>query len=130
MRYLGPVLVGVFCLLPLGCAAVLLAGAVGAGAAGGVMYAKGDLEATFDLPMSKVVEASRDTIHEAELHLIAEKDLVTSWVFECRRADDAKVTIRVQSLTTETSRLNIRVGVFGDEDYSRLIYGKIRDRLQ
>lgn len=130
MRYLGILLIGAMGVFTAGCGAIILAGAAGAAGAGGVLYAKGDLEATFDQPLAKVVDASRDAIDDMSLHLIDEKDLINEWQFICRREDDKKVTVKAISLTADTTKLSIRVGVFGDEDFSRLLYGKIRDRLK
>lgn len=129
MKSLGTVLIGVLCVLASGCAALVLAGAAGAGAAGGVLYAKGDLEASLEHPYKDVVNASRDGIDDVGLHLIQENDLGTATVFDCRRSDDKKVVVRVTSVTSDLTKINIRVGTFGDEDYSRYLYDKIQKRL-
>ena len=44
-------------------------------------------------------------------------------------AQDKKITIRLKSMADGTTKLSIRIGVFGSETKPRLIYQKIRDNL-
>jgi hypothetical protein len=129
VKYLGAVLILITCVLLSGCTALIIGGAAAGAAAGGVLYAKGDLEASTEHPYKDVVKAARGAIDDVDLHLIQEKDLDGATVFDCRRTDDKKVIVRITTVTSELTNINIRVGTFGDEDFSRYLYGKIQDRL-
>jgi len=104
--------------------------AVGAGVVGTVAYATGDLE---------VIESERlDIVYEATLAAVEELDLIVtektkdalSALIVARDAQDKKITIRLSAAAERTTELSIRVGVFGDETKSRLIYKRIRHNLR
>ncbi|MHC4702930.1 MAG: DUF3568 family protein, partial [Planctomycetota bacterium] len=45
-------------------------------------------------------------------------------------AQDKKIKIKLKAETDETTKLSIRIGTFGSETKSRMIYQKIRDNLK
>lgn len=109
-----------------GCVAV----AVGVGAAGTVAYVRGDLESVESENIEAVYEATQKALEELELRVTKKtKDAMTATI-TIRDAEDKKITIKLDSTAENTTKLSIRVGVFGDERKSRLIYQKIRDKLK
>ena len=103
--------------------------AVGAGAAGTVAYISGDLEAVESRNMADVYEATLKALEQLELSATKEGKDALSAVIVARDAQDKKIATELRASTEETTKISIRVGVFGDETKSRLIYQKIRDNL-
>jgi len=91
---------------------------------------KGEAKKIYDAPIDQVYKAA----------LIAVKDDLGLIVYEshlegldgeikARRLDDKKVKIDLDVLTEKTTKVKIRVGTWGDEEYSGLIFSKIDQRL-
>ena len=102
---------------------------VGVGAAGTIAYVRGDLEAVESENLDAVYEATLKAVEEIELHVTSKKKDALSAIIVGRDAQDKKVTIKLNSTAEKTTKLSIRIGVFGSETKSRLIYQKIRDNL-
>ena len=103
--------------------------AVGVGAGGTVAYVMGDLEAVEAKDLDAVYEAVEKALGELELNVTKKTKDAMSAVIVARDAQDKKITISLSATTEETTKLSIRVGVFGSKTKSRLIYQKIRDNL-
>ena len=122
---LSILLLAVFVLLQ-GCMAVAL---VGAGA-GTVMYTMGDLEAALPADISTAYEAAQKSLVQLELNISSKaKDALAAEII-ARDAQDKKVTVKLKSTSQYATEIYIRVGVFGDEDKSRLIYEQIQKNLK
>lgn len=104
--------------------------AVGAGAAGTVAYVRGDLEAVESKKLDAVYEATLKAVDELELNVTKETKDALSAVIVTRDAQDKKITIKLSATTDDTTKLSIRVGLFGSETKSRLIYQKIHENLR
>jgi hypothetical protein len=104
--------------------------AVGAGAAGTVAYVRGDLEAVESKELDTVYKATLKAVDELELNVTKETKDSLSAVIVARDAQDKKITIKLGATTEDTTKLSIRVGLFGSETKSRLIYQKIHENLQ
>ena len=103
--------------------------AVGGGAAGTVAYIRGDLEAVEAKDIGTVYKATEKALEELGLVVSKKtKDALSAKII-ARDAQDKKITIKLNATTEETTKLSIRVGMFGKETKSRLIYQKIRDNL-
>jgi len=110
-----------------GCLAV----AVGVGAAGTVAYLGGDLETDVAEDIDTLYAASRKALDDLELKVIegkGAKDALSATLM-ARDAEDKKVQITLKSISDEMTELSIRVGVFGNETKSQLIYSKILENL-
>lgn len=113
-------------LLNSGCAAVVVG--AGAGAAGVIWY-KGKLEET--------VAASVPNVHQAvkaglkDLNITITEDRHDGLTAEVRGelADGKKVSIDAKSVGSSTTKLTIRVGTFGDKDFSLRIRDAIKKHL-
>lgn len=109
-----------------GCMTVAL---VGAGA-GTVLYTMGDLEAVLPADISTAYEVAQKALVQLELKISTKvKDALAAEII-ARDAQDKKVTVKLKSTSQYATELNIRVGVFGDEDKSRLIYEQIKKNLK
>jgi hypothetical protein len=102
--------------------------AVGLGA-GTIAYVRGDLQAVESASIDDVYEATLKALKELELLPTRKtKDALGAEIITYD-AQDKKITIRLKSAAEGTTKLSIRIGVFGSETKSRLIYQKIRDNL-
>jgi len=104
--------------------------AVGLGAAGTIAYVRGDLQAVESESIDVVYEASLKALKELELLPTRKSKDALGAEIVTYDAQDKKITIRLKSAAEKTTELSIRIGVFGSETKSRLIYQKIRDNIQ
>ena len=112
-----------------GCAVAWVGAGLGVGA-GMVAYLKGDLEAVESKDIDTVFEATEKAIEELEIKVSKKTKDKMSAVIIARDAQDKKITIKLRATAEESTKLSIRVGGFGDETKSRLIYQKIREKLK
>ena len=105
-----------------GCVAVVAAGAAG----GGVAYVRGELDATLDSGYLHTVDATRHALDDLHFAREPEKadDLTT--VFIARTGDDKKIEITVRRTADKLSKVEIRVGTFGDQELSQTILDRIK----
>jgi hypothetical protein len=108
-----------------GCVAV----AVGLGAAGTVAYIRGDLESTESKNIEVVYSAALQATEQFQLSLISKSKDALSATIVARDAQDSKITIKMTSVSEQTTKLSIRVGTFGDETKSQQIYQKIYNNM-
>ncbi len=106
-----------------------LVAAVGLGAAGTIAYVRGDLEAAESVRLEVLYEATLKALEKLELNVTTKSKDALSAVIVARDSQDKKITIRLKKVTEEATKLSIRVGVFGSETKSRLIYQEIRENL-
>ncbi len=104
--------------------------AVGLGAAGTIAYVRGDLQAVESESIDEVYEATLKALNELELLPTRKTKDALGAEIVTYDAQDKKITIRLKSAAEGTTKLSIRIGVFGSETKSRMIYQKIRDNLQ
>ena len=122
----GMILAGL-ALLPLlsGCVAVL-AGAAGAGT---VAWVQGRLDATLDANFDQAEKAANRAVTQLQFVKVnEEKDALTATLI-ARTAEDKKIEIKVVRVGDTTSRVQISVGVFGDEGQSLAILDRIKANL-
>jgi len=121
------VMLAVMALLPLlsGCVAVL-AGAAGAGA---VAWVEGRLDATLDASFDQAEKAANRAVTQLQFVKVNEKKDALTATLIARTAEDKKIEIKVVRVGDTTSRVQISVGVFGDEGQSLAILDKIKANL-
>ncbi len=109
-----------------GCALVVGAAAGGAG----VAYVMGEAKKIYDAPIERVYNAALTAVKD-DLGLIVYESHQTGMKgkIKSRRWDEKTVKIDLKALTERTTRVKIRVGNWGDEEYSGLIFSKIDKRL-
>lgn len=125
VRAAGALLLAVALLFQSGC----LVAAAGAAGAGTVAYLRGELSSTLDAPYENVVRAVNRGIQQLEFAKISEnKDALTA-IHISRTADDKKIEVKVSKVTDRTTRVQIRVGVFGNEQLSLTVLDRIKEHL-
>ena len=111
-----------------GCVAATIG--IGAGAAGTIAYVRGDLEAVQSYSLDEIYEATLKAVKELELRSVYKtKDALTATI-TAYDAQDKKVKIVLKRTTDQTTKISIRIGTFGNETKSMLIYQTILDNLQ
>ena len=108
-----------------GCVAVV-AGAAGAGT---VAWVLGRLEVVLDANYEKAVTAANLAIKQFQFAKISEKKDALTAILIARTAEDKKVEIKVSKVGDQSSKVQIRVGFFGDEALSLTILDKIKTNL-
>ncbi len=124
-RLLVALLLGVSAAGLTGCVAVVAAGAAGTG----VAWYSGRLEANLDQNIEAVFAASQKALNQLEFANISNKKSSVDAQLVSRTALDKKVEITLQKVTDRSTRVMIRVGVFGDETLSMSILDKIKAAL-
>lgn len=109
-----------------GCVA-LLAGA--AGGAGTAVWLSNKLTQDVNAPAARVVNAAKASLKKMKLNV--DKETTTEDVTQIisEYTDGKKVWVDVHQVTEKSSRLEIRVGVVGDEEPARKILDEILKRL-
>lgn len=103
--------------------------AAGAAGAGTVAYIRGELESALSSPFDQVVAASGRAVGDLKFARISEnRDALTS-VLIARTADDKQITVKVTKVSDSLSKVQIRVGIFGDEFVSLSILDRIKTHL-
>ncbi len=124
-RLLVALLLGVSATGLTGCVAVVAAGAAGTG----VAWYSGRLEANLDQNIEAVFVASQKALTQLEFANISNKKSSVDAQLVSRTALDKKVEITLQKVTDRSTKVMIRVGVFGDETLSMSILDKIKAAL-
>lgn len=120
----------------LACTAAFISGcvaaAIGAGVigVGTVAYIKGDLEAIETQHIDVVYEAARKAMKQLRLQMIKERKDLDSGLIVVRDAEGQEAKITLKSTEHGGTKVSVRVGLFGDQARSQLIYQKIRDNLK
>ena len=108
-----------------GCVAVAAAG-LGVGT---VAYIKGDLQAVEAVNLDEVYTATQKALDELEFSVTKRSKDVLSAAIVARDASDKKITIKLSAVEDDATKISIRVGIFGNETKSRMIYEKIKKYL-
>ncbi len=110
-----------------GCVAVLAGGAIGGGT---YAYLGGELSQNLDRPVSKVNGAALATLKEFHLPVVHDAHDSLSASIESRFSSGKKIWIKISSVTSDTSKVSVRVGLLGDRDRSETILGAIDSHLK
>lgn len=108
-----------------GCVAVVAAGAAGTG----VAWYRGKLEVNLNHDLDAVFRASQKALTQLEFAKISDKKSSVDAELVSRTALDKKIEITLQKVTDGTTKVAIRVGVFGEESLSMTILDKIKANL-
>lgn len=111
-----------------GCFLVAVGAAAGAGA-GAVAYIKGELEATLAHDYEAVFNASSNAVGQMHFVLITQSKDGAAGQVTARTAEDSKVTIGIERVDANLTKVHIRVGTFGNETLSRSILDQIKRNL-
>jgi len=111
-----------------GCFLAAVGVAAGAGA-GTVAYIKGELTATLPHHVGRVTDATEQAIAQMQFAKISEKRDALSANIIVRTAEDKKVEINLTRQADDTTKVDIRVGLMGDEALSRAVLEHIKSNL-
>ena len=111
-----------------GCVAAAVTGAAAVGGAGAA-YVMGDLRADVEATPTRIAEATRRAFATYAIKVDEYKTTELDAVITGRTASDKKIKVTVKRETDLISELSIRVGTFGEEDYSNLLYEEIKKQL-
>ena len=106
-----------------GCA-VLFVGAA-AGSVAGALYYKGELTADVDATPQAVIAATEKAFSDLIWAKETASASATDGQATAHTATGKEVKVTVVTKTPEVSTLAIRIGTFGDENLSRLLYDRI-----
>ena len=109
-----------------GCFALLAGAAVGAGT---IAFVNGDLEYNFDASAEKVHNASVRALRKLALPISQDVSDTHNAKIKAKYADGKEVSISIEALTEKSSKLQIRVGTFGDQTRSENILNTIQKYL-
>lgn len=110
-----------------GCTALMVAGAGAAGVAG-YAYLEGKREKTYPYPITQTWPAVSEAVKSLELPVLQETADGLGARLEGRTAQGEKVAVTLTP-KGDATEVQIRVGVFGDENASELILAAIEERL-
>ncbi len=111
-----------------GCAAALIAGGVGVGA-GTVAFIKGQLESTEMVTLDRAWAATQQTMEELEFDVEEKKKDALNAKLIAKDSNRRRIEIRLERKDENKTTIKIRIGVFGDEEDSRMILREIRANL-
>ncbi|MDA8325436.1 MAG: DUF3568 family protein [Nitrospiraceae bacterium] len=109
------------------CAAVVAGGALGAGS---VVYVNGELSQKLNKPVSKVYDATIAALNDFKLPVLENTHDKLSARLKSRLSSGEEVSIKIDSVTSSSSKIGIRVGTIGDKDKSRTILDRIDEHLK
>ena len=105
---------------------VVAAGAVGAGA---VAYVRGELESSLEADLGTAYAAAQRALAKLEFARIEERQSGLDARLVHRTALDKRVEIRLKKVTDRLTKIEIRVGVVGDQELSLTLLDKIQAEL-
>ena len=94
-----------------------------------VGWIRGELTEVVDSPIDQVGRASTAAVNDMKFLSITSKVDAVEGEITAKTAQDTNITILLEKVTDKTTKISIRVGVFGDEAISRQIYGAIQKHL-
>ncbi len=100
-----------------------------AGAAAGVTYVKGDLKDKIDRPVRDVHAATIAALHQLALPIYEHQAERSSARLHSEYSDDKDIWINIESISTRTSKISIRVGLTGNQRRSVQILDAIKANL-
>lgn len=105
---------------------VVAAGAVGAGA---VAYVRGELESSVEADLDATYAATQRALEKLEFAKIDQRKSGLDAQLVHRTALDKRVEIKLKKITDRLTKIEIRVGLVGDQELSLTLLDKIRAEL-
>lgn len=100
-----------------------------AAAAGIAIYSLGELRSIEQASVDRTWQAAQRAVEDLHYTITSrEKDAFGAKLIS-RGAGDKKIEINLKKLSTETTEVRVRVGIFGDESLSRLVLKRIKKNL-
>jgi hypothetical protein len=113
--------------LTTGCAAALLGAAAGAGT---YAYMQGEASQTYPGGFDQVWNASLNAMRDMNFEVVdTTRDSLGGEIKARRPVNNDEVTLKVEPVGSDSTRVKVRVGVMGDEDESKRIQQRISTTL-
>ena len=109
-----------------GCFALLLGAAAGAGT---MAWMNGDLEYNFDASVDKAHNAALRGLKKLALPITQDHKDKHNAKIKSTYSDGKDVNVTIEAITERSSKIKIRVGVFGDQPRSEAILTAIKKYL-
>lgn len=106
----------------IGCVPLIIGAAAGAGS---MIYIKGSLVRNVDHTVARVNKASVAALKDLGLFVMSDELNKRSSVIKAEYEDGKSVSVFIDALTERSSKITIRIGVFGDQDRSQGILNVI-----
>ena len=95
-----------------------------------VAWVRDALQTTVDAPLDRTVKATTKALKNLQFAGVATRADALSGVVTAKTARDEKIEITITSITPVQTRLDIRVGAFGDKPVSQRILSEILKELR
>ena len=95
-----------------------------------VAWVRDALQTTVDSSLADTVKATSKALKNLQFAAIATKSDAISGIVTAKTARDEKIEITITSVTPTQTRLDIRVGSFGDKPVSQRILSEILGELR
>ncbi len=115
-----------------GCALFIAAGAGAAAGVGTAQYISGELKQAYAAPMEKTWNASLAAVEELKMKP-SEKSIDNTdqnRVIKGKTQDGRDFQISLEAMAKDVTMVKVRIGVFGDEDYSKKVQEAIANHLK
>lgn len=110
-----------------GCVALLAGGAAGGGA---LVYLNGDLAQTLHKPAPDLYIATMATLKDFHFKVLKDKHDQLTASIESKLSNGKKVWIKIDSVSEDLSKIDVRVGLIGDRDKSGMILDSVDQHLK
>ena len=90
-----------------------------------VAYVRGELDTTLSHRFQDTVKATKAALEELKFTKVSTNEDALLAIFIVRTADNRKVEVKVTQLADSLSKVQIRVGTFGDESLSYRVLERI-----
>ena len=95
-----------------------------------VAWVRDALQTTVDAPLERTVKATTSALKTLQFSSITTRADAISGIITAKTARDENITITITSVTPVQTRLDIRVGAFGDKPVSQRILTEIQQHLR
>ena len=111
------------------CAAAVLAGAAGGAGVGTAAYIEGEDSRVHSANLDQTWTATLDVLKQMNIRVEKSHKDALGGIVEAKRADGTDVRIKEEPAEGSTTRVKIRIGVFGDQNASEAIQNSIDGSL-
>lgn len=108
-----------------GCAAAVLAGAAGGAGVGTAAYIEGEHSRVHSANLDRTWTATLDALKQMNIRVEKSDKDALGGIVEARRADGTDVKIKEEPAEGNTTRVKVRIGMFGDQNGSEAIQNTI-----
>jgi len=115
-----------------GCALFVVAGAGAAAGVGTAQYISGELKQAYASPMDKTWNASLAAVEELKMKTTEKyiDNLDQNRVIKGKIGEKKDFQIALEAMAKDVTMVKVRIGVFGDEEYSKKVQEVIAKNLK